>query len=553
MSTHSGAAAQPGALQKLGVDIRRCPWIRRLVGEYAHDFARVASFYAGDPRDDAAWREAIARCRARPRPRAELADILEAQARRRNAPRAVLEAIAALRRPETVAIVTGQQAGLFGGPLYTLLKAITALQLARRVTREHATPAVAVFWIDAEDHDWAEVRSCGVLDGDLSLRVISLGDPPGAGELPVARVALDDSVERALADLAAALAPTEFTADLTAALGAAYRPGVGMAEAFARWMDALVGGEGLVVYEAADPSAKRAAAPVFVRELGDPGRTSALARAAGEALAARGHDPQVMPPPDQIALFHLDGARRPIRARGDHAAVGDELVPLEALRREAAERPERFSPNVLLRPIVQDALVPTGAYVAGPSELAYLGQLREVYAYFDVPMPLVYQRATATILDAAAVRFLTRYDLPLADLQLQDESALNRLLQSQLPPSVERALDEAREAIASRMAAVAEAVTAVDPTLAGAARTTRGRMEHDLGTLHAKIIQAAKKRHETLRRQFVRARAQAFPGGHPQERTVGVVYFVNRYGEALVPRLLAELPLEMGRHWVLTV
>ncbi|HXH06919.1 MAG TPA: bacillithiol biosynthesis BshC, partial [Vicinamibacterales bacterium] len=269
--------------------------------------------------------------------------------------------------------------------------------------------------------------------------------------------------------------------------------------------------------------------------------------------AARGHEPQVMPAPDQVALFRLDGARRAIRVRGTQAAIGDDVVPLDVLRREAAERPERFSPNVLLRPIVQDALFPTIAYVAGPSELAYLGQLRDVYAHFDVPMPLVYPRASATILDSAAIRFLTRYDLPLADLQPQDESALNRLLQAQLPPSVERTLDEAQQAVATTMAAVIEAVTAVDPTLAGAARTTLGRMEHDLKTLHAKIIHAAKKRHETLRRQFVRARAQAFPGGHPQERTLGIVYFVNRYGEALVPRLLAELPLEMGQHWVLTV
>ena len=163
---------------------------------------------------------------------------------------------------------------------------------------------------------------------------------------------------------------------------------------------------------------------------------------------------------------------------------------------------------MLLRPIVQDTIFPTICYVAGPNELAYLGQLRGVYEHFGVPMPLFYPRASATILDSAALRFLTKYKLPLEALQAQDEAALNELLKTQIPPAVEESFADAEKAIDAQMANLVAAMPALDPTLEGAARSTLERMQRDLQTLHGKMIQAAKRRDETLRRQFI-ARARA--------------------------------------------
>jgi len=231
-----------------------------------------------------------------------------------------------------------------------------------------------------------------------------------------------------------------------------------------------------------------------------------------------------------------------------HAGIGK-----SALLAQATERPAGFSPNVLLRPIVQDTLFPTICYVAGPSELAYLGQLRGVYEQFGVPMPLMFPRATATLLDSGATRFLEKYAVPFLDLRTPDESALNKLLESQLPASVEQSLRDAASATQQAMARVIDALPSLDPTLAGAAKTTLGKMEHELRSLHSKVIHAAKKRDETLRRQFTRAQAQAFPHGHPQERTLGVVYFLNKFGPALVDLLLDELPLDPGQHWLITL
>jgi bacillithiol synthase len=551
----TGAPERPGAAgtSRTGVDVRRFAWFRPLAGDYVYNFPNVASLYAGDPSSADAWRTAIARRHAVPVDRSALARVLAAQQERRGAPPAARASAAALDDPRAVAVVTGQQAGAFGGPLFTVLKSVSAIQLARRTAAEHGVPCVPVFWVDAEDHDWAEVGSCTVLDEAYQPRTVTLAEPAGAGEQPVAGLTLDGRIDASLDALATALARTDFTDWLMAGLRAQYRAGAGMADAFARWLDALLGPHGLVVFDSSDPAAKPLVAPVFAREIQQPGRTAALASEAGHALAARGHEPQVTPHPDSVALFSLAEGRRAIRRQGDQFTVGDEPRSPAALAGEVAAHPERFSPNVLLRPIVQDTLFPTICYVAGPSELAYLGQLGGVYEHFGVPMPLMYPRATATIVDAAALRFVTRYNVPLDELQKQDESALNQLLKAQLPVDVDRSLEGAEAQIRESLHRVIDAMPSLDPTLAGAARTTLGKMEHELRTLRNKVIHAAKRRDETLRRQFTRAQAQFYPLGQPQERMLAVAFFLNRYGPAFVDRLLDELPLEMGQHWFMTI
>jgi len=549
----SATPLSTGRLTATGIDVRRFPWIRPLAGDYAYDFARVEGFYAGNPLESAAWRDAVHRAQAQPRDRVRIAEVIRAQQEQRGAPAAARAAAARLADSASVAIVTGQQAGAFGGPLYTLLKAISALQLARRTEREQGAPAVALFWVEAEDHDWEEIRSCTVLDAEFQPRTVTLADLDGAGERPIAQLTLDAGVEQTINELSDALPRTEFTAGVIDDLRAAWKPGTGMARAFAVWLERVLGPHGLVVFESADPAAKPLVASVFAKELSSPGQTASLAARAGEELAARGHSPQVVTQADNVALFSIEEGRKPIKRSGDQLTIGDRTFDAASLAQAAAASPASFSPNVLLRPIVQDTLFPTVCYVAGPSELAYLGQLRGVYEAFGVPMPLMFPRATATLLDSGAARFLRKYEFPFEELRTPDESALNKLLEAQLPASVEESLRDAGGQIDAAMTRVSKALPQLDPTLVGAAKTTLGKMEHELRSLHGKVIHAAKKRHDTLRRQFVRAQAQAFPQGHPQERTLGVVYFLDKYGPGLVELLLDDLPIDAGRHWLVTL
>ena len=538
---------------RTGIDLRRFPWVKRLAADYAFAFGGLAPFFSGHPSDESAWSAAIGRAQAHPRHREELAQAIREQHRRRGAPPQAVAAGERLADARTVAVLTGQQAGLFGGPVYTLLKAITALKLAEEVSRRHGVPVVPVFWIEAEDHDWDEVRSCTVLGEDLACRTVALPERPAGDPVPVATIALDDQIARVLNELEQALPATEFREALLADLRAAYAPGTGMAEAFGRWMERVLGERGLVVYDASDPATKGAVSEVFVRELSTPGHTAGAASKAGAELAAHGYHAQVQAADGSLALFRLDASRRAIRQQNGQLLVGESSYTPAALAKEAAQRPAGFSPSVLLRPIVQDALFPTICYVAGPSELAYLGQLRGVYEHFGVPMPLIYPRASATLLDSAASRFLAKYQFPLEALQPQDEAGLNELLKTQIPPEVDQTFAATGGAIDQQMQRIVEALMTLDPTLEGAARNTLGKMQHDLENLHGKTIQAAKRKNETLRRQFLRTRALAFPNGHAQERTVGFVWFLNQYGAALVERLWDALPTEMGQHWVITI
>ena len=252
-----------------------------------------------------------------------------------------------------------------------------------------------------------------------------------------------------------------------------------------------------------------------------------------------------------VALFDLDTVRRPIKVAGDHLTIGDETVSREALAERAEKQPHTFSPNVLLRPLVQDTLFPTICYVAGPNELAYHAQLRPVYDSFGVPMPLIQPRATATILDSAAIRFLTRYNVPFEDLEPRDDRALNALLLAQLPPEVEKAVQDAEAEIGARLDAIITAVPAIDPTLEGAARSTLGRST----TCRRCAARSCRRRSAATKR--CAASSPTWNAGVFRRRAPGTPGRVHRipeqYGLALVERLSAELPLESGMHWILTV
>lgn len=536
------------------VDLHDLKWPARLVRDYCGTSEALAPFFVGPPNNPETWVAAFDARRRQPA-LAGTADVVAAQLEARGAPAQAKTNAGRLREPTSTAVVTGQQAGLFGGPIYTLLKALTTIKLARQLSETHHVAVIPVFWVDADDHDLAEIRTASVLNSDLELAEVSIPEPDVAGA-PASAVLLTDAATDAVSAVAAALPDTEFSPHLLERLAAAYRPGAGIVRAFCEWLDEILGPHGLVVFDASDPAAKSLVGPLWTRELETPGETARLATEAGTQLTALGYHAQVTPVEHAVSLFSLDGTRQPIRydpSDSETFTIGATRVSRVDVLDRARSRPETFSPNVLLRPIVQDALFPSVAYVAGPSELAYLGQLRKIYEAFDVPMPVIYPRATATVVDRSTQKFLDRYDVAIGDLQSQDDQLLNRLASSLLPESVETALAQTENVLRERLDTVRAEISTVDPTLAGAVDTTVGRMTRDLGNLRGKVAQAAKRRDETLRRQFHRARALTFPGGAPQERAVGFLYLLNRGGPHIVEHLMSELSLDIGRHWLLPI
>ena len=457
--------------------------------------------------------------------RATIVSVLQAQQAQRNAPPAARAAAARLADPASVAVVTGQQAGVFGGPLFTLLKALTALQLARRTERDLAVPVVTVFWVEAEDHDWEEVESCTVLDAEFQPRTVTLADLEGAGELPIAQLELDARVEQTIDELAAVLQQTEFTA------ADPRRPPRRLEARDAAWRARSRRGSKRCSGRTASScssrrtrppsrssrtcsrgSCRRRDAPPRSRprparrsRRADTRRRSCRSPTASRSSVSNGGRTPIKKQGDQLVIGDDDALERGARARGDGASRA-----VQPERAAPPDRPGHALPDHLLRGRPERAGVPRAA----------ARRLRGVRRADAAHVP-AHDRDAARFGRDALPREVRACRSSICARRTNPRS--NKLLESQLPASVEESLRDAATQTQQSMARVVDALPSLDPTLAGAAKTTLGKMEHELRSLHSKVIHAAKKRDETLRRQFVRAQAQAFParpsaGTHARRR-----------------------------------
>jgi bacillithiol biosynthesis cysteine-adding enzyme BshC len=534
-----------------------------LFAAYAGEDARALAYYAHDPWDAAARAEAARRAAAAPADRDVLADVLLEQ----NAAwwgeeeAGVRAGVERLRDAACVAVVTGQQLGLFGGPLYTVYKALTAVRLARQLEAETGRPVVPVFWLADEDHDFAEVRATTLLGRVAPVRVAyDDGLAPDANRGPVGRLALGTAIAAALDAVAAALPPTPFAAALAGALRADWRPGARWRDAFARTLRRLTAGAGLVFVSGDDARLKRLAVPLFHEEVEGWAATHEALLAVSARLQADGFHAQVAPRPVNLFLFH-GGQRLPLDpAEGGFALRGADVRFTSADLRTLLEvEPERFSPGVALRPVMQDRLFPTAAYVGGPGEVAYFAQLGPVYARFGVPMPVVYPRASLTLLPEKTARVLGRYGLTVADLagahgasQEQTLAALHRRLALEhAGVDLDAPFAAASAALDALLDGLRPLATGVDASLDRAVEAARAKARRALRALEQKTARAAKRKHAVIYERLGRAAVVLFPGGAPQERVLSPLAFLAAEGPDLPRRLLDVLDLDTRAHDVL--
>ena len=532
------------------------PGSNRLFLDYIERFDRVREFYRWNPRDAAAPPALAAALAARAYPRAELARILAEQNARWGAGPAALRNAERLADPAALAVVTGQQTGLFGGPAFTLYKAATAAGTAAAYEAQLGRPVVPVFWMLSEDHDLPEADHVTLLDAGHRPTIVRLSIPESHGvRLPTpegsaarppgqggdafipANLALGPAIAQALSEAAALLPDTEFKGDVLDELARCYAPEETLASAFARWMARLVREWGVVLLDAADPRLKALARPVLVGELERAPATSRAILEVSARLEGCGYRPQVVLREDGANVFWLDGGRWPIRRTAGGLCVqrGGDLVPLGT----EGPDPAALSPNVALRPVVQDALLPTLAYIGGPAELAYFAQLGPAYAAFAVPMPLILPRAAFTLVEPRSLALLARHNLTLSDLRGEAETLVSSILRQDRAAAFEARLAEAQAALARTFKEVEGLVAEIDPTLKGPAAQAAGQARRQLEGLGKKVIQALKRRDDGLRAQVHRLREHLMPGGRPQERVLCPLPFLVKHGWGLLAAIRA--------------
>jgi bacillithiol biosynthesis cysteine-adding enzyme BshC len=450
-----------------------------------------------------------------------------------------------LRRPGALAVTSGQQPGLFTGPLYTVHKALSTAALARVLERRWDRPVVPIFWSAGDDHDFAEASQAAWIRADGTLASASLPPRPADAPLtPMYREPLGEAVLPALEALLADLPPSEFR-DLPADwLRRHYRPDATVAGAFASAMAELLAPAGILVYDSTHPAAKRAAAPLVVRALEQAAELDHDLDRHAETLgeAARHSGVSIG---DGAALVMLEagqGRDRLVASDGGFVTRrGRERFDLAALRRIAEQEPERLSPNVLLRPVVEAAVLPTVAYLGGPGELRYLLYTPPVYRRLGVEPQLPMPRWSGLLVEPRVDRVLEKFGVGLDELLGPPGVLEARLVRAQLPPEVTGALAALRAAIARDYDVVAHGAVEIDPTLARPIEGVRNQALGGTQDIEKKLIQHLKRRQETELGQIGRARTAVQPGGKPQERVLTIAPFLAREGPRLVDELVAAI------------
>jgi len=479
-----------------------------------------------------------------------LADALKAQAVEFGAGDLALGNIERLRGGAR-AVVTGQQVGLFGGPLLTLLKAATAVARAKQATDQTGVEHVPVFWLATEDHDLEEVDQVSLLTKH-TLETLRVGLKTAA-TVEVGGVELGTEVEAVL-EQASEMLEWGPVCDLlrefyvsregyTATLGGA----------FARWMTKLFAAQGLVVVDAAGREFHALGARALRYAIEHAGELEAGLLARTKELEAAGYHAQVLVAPGHSLLFLIDeetGGRAALRRVGEGWKAAGKVYSTAELLAILEDAPERISPNALLRPVFQDCLLPTAAYIGGPAEVAYFAQSEVAYRAVLGEVTPVLARFSATLVEPAIANVLDQHELRVPGVFTTVEELAQRLGARAMPIEGKRKLAAVGNAMDKELTALEEYLGAIDASLGRSAKVSGSKMRYQMNRLRRMAATFELQKEGSLKKHAEALILNLFPDGHPQERVVAGAWFVARYGDGLVERLVQEASDWCGGHVV---
>lgn len=529
------------------------PRTSALFADYLYAPDRVASFYEHRWEGVDALVPLAPAIAERALERDRVADALVAQNRAFGSGERTFEHIEMLRRPETVAIVTGQQAGLFGGPLFTIYKALTAIRIAEQL-RERGVSAVPVFWVASEDHDFEEVNHVTVATAEARLETVRVEPCGYEQDRPVGQVSLCAEIVKTIDEFFDLLPRTVFTDAVRADLVDAYAPTGGFADGFSRLMAKLFEPFGVVVLDPLMPELKALAAPTYAAAISRVGEIADALVARSEALVDAGYHAQVHTSHDMVPLFILDDERRRAMVRRDgrfELKTGERSYEAADLLTYAEDCPTCLSPNVTLRPAVQDTLLPTLAYVGGPAEVAYFAQLQPVYHLVDRPMPVIVPRASVTLVDHERAKTLERYKVDLTTFFEDRETVVRAFVERSPAAPTTDLFDTTERALEEHLELLREALEAADPTLAKGLDGSRRKMLYQLHKLRMRFVRVTTERDEGLRRRLESAEVMLHPRGGLQERTLNAYTFLVQTGYGLIEDLASAIDPEGRDHQVI--
>jgi bacillithiol biosynthesis cysteine-adding enzyme BshC len=514
------------------------PGTSKLFSDFLYNFDRVARFYPASPFDFEAIRSVAAALNYPESRRHALVSALREQ-------NADEEALRRLSDPGTVAVITGQQVGLFSGPAYTIFKALTAVRLAEELSAQ-GIPAVPIFWLATEDHDLAEVDHAWVFNQDGMPTKIAVTNTVVNGG-PVGDVQFN---EMPLRELRAALGDLPFADEVMKRVVRAYRPGVTFGAAFKALLQETLGSCGLLYVDPLAPSIRDIVSGLLCEAVQRLPELLAALRERNHELTAAGYHEQVHLEEDSSLLFLLsEGKRTPLRWNGTTLNARDRVFTPS----ELAQSPARLSPNALLRPVMEDYLLPTAVYVGGPAEVAYMAQSQVLYQKLLGRMPIIFPRNSFTLLGERGSKLMRRYDLRLPDVLDYEEKVKSRIASRLVPQGLVDQFTAVRASSAASLETLKASLHSFDPTLEAAARKSAAKVLYQLERLANKTAREALRRDQRATSEANFLVNIVYPHRHLQERIYSIVPFLAKHGLDLPQKLLGMTQLTCPDHMVRTI
>jgi bacillithiol biosynthesis cysteine-adding enzyme BshC len=488
---------------------------------------------------------------------AAVAKMLRKQNGLLGSPKPVIENIESLASGESSCVVTGQQVGILTGPLYTIYKAVTAIKLAGNLSEKSGVKVVPVFWMASNDHDFEEIRSISVLDSDGEFRTFSYTPENSINEKPVGKIVLEDLFDNVIRKLDEILPDSGFKESALNLIRETYKTGSTLGVCFGRLMVELFGRYGLVLMDASDPAVMEYAFPILEKEISNPlASTKAAGKAAGR-LAGKGYSPQVGKVPHRTGIFLETelGMRKAVSYKDGrfHTDGSNENYSAGEMISILREHPGRFSPNVLLRPIVQDYLLPTAAYVGGPAEIAYYAQLGGIYGIFENRQPPIFPRASVTLAGSSAMKLLNGLGITIRDLSAGADEVFSGYIRTNMEGDIERLVESPAQKVDSVLGDISKELADYDPGLRDATEPVRRRILQQIDGLKKKIIKSGKQKQQALREKITETHEELFPGGKSQERALNIFSFLSRHGMELIDKIYSATDIFSDEHQVIEI
>ena len=456
----------------------------------------------------------------------------------------------------TIAIVTGQQLGILGGPLYTIYKILTAVRLANQFNKKYDDfNFVPVFWLESDDHDFNEVRSINIFDNENQVLNIGYKEEIEDDEAKqsVGKIIFDKSINEFLNKVENSLRDSDYKNDLVNKIREYYQPEKSFKESFKELLFWLFDEYGLIIFDPQDPKVKTLLKPIFKKEVNDfVTHTQRLIQVSAKLEEV--YHAQVKVKPVNL-FYHTDDGRYSVEPVEDIFKLRRKRKQFtkDEILSEIDNSPEKFSPNVLLRPICQDYLLPTGFYIAGPSEIAYFAQITPLYDFYNIVTPVVYPRYSITIVEKNIGAALDKYDLTLNDIFLGLDELKEKVIAGLSENDIEKTFEESLHEVDLTFDKLKENLFAIDKTLVDASSRYRERVISSINELKSKAVKAQETKYETTVRQLTRMSNLIYPLENLQEREINFTYFYNKYGKNLISKIYEEISLTEFEHQVLAI